>query len=112
MLLTGDAEVAEERWLIDRWGPDGLRADVLKAGHHGSRTSSSAAFLDAVRPRVAVISSGAGNIYRHPHQATLDAFAERGVVVARTDELGTVVVSTDGVRLRIAGADGAWVVPW
>jgi competence protein ComEC len=112
MLLTGDAEIAEERWLIDRWGPQGLRADVLKAGHHGSRTSSSAAFLDAVRPRVAVVSAGAGNIYRHPHQATLDAFAERGVVVARTDELGTVVVSTDGVRLRIAGADGAWVVPW
>jgi competence protein ComEC len=111
MLLTGDAEVDEERWLVERWGAAGLRADVLKAGHHGSRTSSSAPFLDAVRPRLAIISSGAGNVYRHPHQATLDAFAGRRVIVARTDELGSVVVSTDGRRIRLAGADGAWTVP-
>jgi competence protein ComEC len=111
MLLTGDAEAGEEEWLIGRWGADGLRADVLKAGHHGSTSSSSAPFLDAVRPRLAIVSSGAGNMYKHPHPETLEAFAARGVIVARTDELGSIVVSTDGRRLRLAGADGAWTIP-
>lgn len=111
MLLTGDAEVAQERWLVSRWGAAGLRADVLKAGHHGSRTSSTPVFLDAVQPRLAVISVGAGNTYRHPSAQVLDAFTERDALVLRTDELGSVVVSTDGRRIRVAGGDGRWVVP-
>jgi competence protein ComEC len=108
MLLTGDAEDDEEAWLLERWGGPALRADVLKAGHHGSRSSSTPPFLDAVRPRIAVVSVGAGNGYGHPHAGVLDAFAARGTVVLRTDELGSVVVSTDGRRIRVAGADGAW----
>jgi competence protein ComEC len=111
MLLTGDAEVAEEAWMVERWGVDVLRADVLKAGHHGSRTSSTPVFLDAVRPRIAVVSVGAGNGYGHPHATVMSSFAERGVVVLRTDELGSVVVSTNGRRIKVAGGDGAWVVP-
>ncbi|HKS07718.1 MAG TPA: DNA internalization-related competence protein ComEC/Rec2 [Gemmatimonadaceae bacterium] len=110
MLLTGDAEDAEERWLVEEWG-DALHADVLKAGHHGSRTSSTPEFLDAVRARIAVVSVGAGNSYGHPHRDVIDAFAARGMIVLRTDQLGSVVVSTDGRRIKVAGSDGAWVVP-
>lgn len=111
MLLTGDAETAEEQWLVDRWGADGLRADVLKAGHHGSHTSSTAPLLDAVRARIVVVSVGAGNMYGHPHADVLAAFADRGMIVLRTDELGSVIVSSDGRRLKVAGGDGAWVLP-
>jgi competence protein ComEC len=110
MLLTGDAEVGEERWLVDRWGEE-LNADVLKVGHHGSHTSSTPPFLDAVRARIAVVSVGAGNSYGHPHTDVLDALAMRRMVVLRTDQLGSLVISTDGHRIKVAGSDGAWVVP-
>ena len=110
VLLTGDAEDDEERWLVERWADD-LRADVLKVGHHGSHSSSTPAFLDAVRARLAVISVGAGNSYGHPHRDVLHAFAERGMIALRTDELGSIVVSTDGKRVKVSGGDGAWVIP-
>ena len=94
-LLPGDAEREEERWLVERWGRE-LRADVLKVGHHGSGTSSGTAFLDAVRPRIAVVSVGAGNGYGHPSPRVLADLAGRGVAVYRTDVLGTIVLRTDG----------------
>jgi competence protein ComEC len=109
-LLTGDAERTEEQWLVDRWG-DALRADVLKAGHHGSRTSSTPPILDAVRPRLAAISVGAGNMYGHPSPPVLQALAERGIVTLRTDLLGSIVIASDGRHLRVAGRDGRWAVP-
>jgi beta-lactamase superfamily II metal-dependent hydrolase len=65
-LLTGDAEANEEQWILANTDPDLLRADVLKLGHHGSRTSSTSPFLDAVAPRLGVVSVGAGNTYGHP----------------------------------------------
>lgn len=111
MLLMGDAQAGEEEWIESEWPRDSLRADVLKVGHHGSQSSSTPAFLDAVRPRVAVISVGAGNSYGHPHRRTLDALAERHVLVLRTDQLGSIVVATDGHRIRVAGGDGTWMVP-
>ncbi len=110
-LLTGDAEAAEERWIVERWGAHALRADVLKAAHHGSRTSSTDAWLDAVRPRLALISVGAGNTFGHPHPTVLTRFAERGILALRTDELGSMVIASDGQRLRIAGRDGRFSVP-
>ncbi len=110
-LLTGDAEAAEERWMLERWGRDALRADVLKAAHHGSRTSSTEPLLDAVRPRLALISVGAGNTFGHPHPSVLTRYAERGIVALRTDELGSIVVASDGRRLRVAGRDGRFIVP-
>jgi competence protein ComEC len=109
-LLTGDAERTEEQWLVDRWG-DALRADVLKAGHHGSRTSSTPPILDAVRPRLAAISVGAGNMYGHPSPPVLQALAERGIVTLRTDLLGSIVIASDGRHLRVAGRDSRWAVP-
>jgi competence protein ComEC len=106
-LLVGDAERAEEDWLLQRYGEE-LHADVLKVAHHGSSTSSSDAFLDAVRPEVAVISVGARNIYGHPSLDVLHALARVGAEVLRTDEAGTVVISTDGVRLDIEAKGERW----
>lgn len=107
-LLTGDAEAPEERWLLDRRAP--LRADVLKVAHHGSRTSSTAAFLDAVRPAVALVSVGAGNMYRLPNREVLDALEARGAMVLRTDELGSVIVRTDGRDIRVEANEAEWAV--
>ncbi|HEU0014764.1 MAG TPA: hypothetical protein VFQ45_13845, partial [Longimicrobium sp.] len=93
-LLTGDASQGVEAALAARYG-DGLRADVLKAGHHGSRTASSPAFLDRVRPELVVVSAGARNRYGHPHREVLDRLARRRIPVARTDLDGTVSIEVD-----------------
>ena len=96
-LFTGDVEAAGERALMAS-GQD-LSADVLKLGHHGSRTSSTAAFLDAVSPMAAVITAGAGNQFGHPHGEVLVRLYERGIMVYRTDLIGTVVMASDGDRI-------------
>lgn len=93
-LLTGDAETPVEEILLDSGAE--LSAEVLKCGHHGSSSSTSAAFLRAVNPAVAVISCGADNDYGHPHAETLEALGASGCMVMRTDEDGTVAVVTDG----------------
>lgn len=107
-LGTGDAGAAEERRILDRWPADSLRADVLKVGHHGSRTATSGPWLAAVRPEVAVISAGAGNPYGHPHPATLARLRAGAGRVWRTDRDGTlcVEVGPEG-RWRIRGEE-AW----
>lgn len=106
-LLVGDAERPEEDWLVARYG-DSLHADVLKVGHHGSSTSSSDEFLDAVRPHVALVSVGLGNSYGHPSAAVMATLAARGAQVLRTDRLGTVVVRTDGQRLWVDADGETW----
>ena len=108
-LLVGDAERAEEDWLLE-WHRDELRADVLKVGHHGSSTSTSDAFLAAVHPDVAVISVGAGNKYGHPSIDVLRALARVGAQVLRTDEAGTVIVRTNGSRIEIEANGDKWQV--
>lgn len=103
-LLTGDAEKESEKEMIDA-GED-LRADVLKCGHHGSSTSSSAAFLKAVRPSYAIISCGKNNDYGHPHQETIKKLKLMGCTYLRTDTLGTIVASTDGEYLSFSTDKG------
>jgi competence protein ComEC len=103
-LSVGDAEAAEEGWLLDH-ARDNLAADVLKVGHHGSSTSSSDEFLSAVHPSAAIISVGADNIYGHPSADVLAALARVGARVVRTDERGTIIVRTDG-RAIILEAEG------
>ena len=96
-LFTGDAGEDAER---DMLGTDiGLSADVLKAGHHGSRTSTSGKFFEAVSPSCAVISCGEDNSYGHPHAETLNTFRMNGVKVYRTDEDGTIVAVSDGKKV-------------
>lgn len=103
-LLTGDAEKQSEKEMIDS-GAD-LRATVLKCGHHGSSSSSTAAFLKAVRPSYAVISCGRDNDYGHPHKETLKKLSLLSCAVYRTDELGTIVAATDGKGITFTTADG------
>ena len=93
-LFTGDCEAACEQEMIDA-GVD-LDVDILKVGHHGSSTSSSEAFLDAVSPEVAVISCGLDNEYGHPHDETLEKLDAIGCDVLRTDLNGDITISTDG----------------
>jgi competence protein ComEC len=106
-LLVGDAERAEEDWLLAR-NPTELHADVLKVGHHGSSTSSSDEFLAAVHPALAVISVGAGNKYGHPSGDVIRALARVGAEVLRTDEAGTIVVRSDGVHIEVEAKGEKW----
>lgn len=93
-LFTGDAEEEAENDLVN--GEYLKDVDVYHVGHHGSRSSSSSAFMDVILPEYAVISCGEDNSYGHPHAQTLNAFRSMGVSVYRTDEQGVIVVSSDG----------------
>lgn len=98
-LFTGDLErEAEQRMLAQGL----LRpVDVLKAAHHGSRTSTTQSFVDAVRPSVAIVSSGAQNRYGHPAPEVIRRLERAGVRVLRTDAHGGIIVSTDGQSLSV-----------
>jgi competence protein ComEC len=112
MLLTGDAETEQEEWLVQRWG-DALRATVLKVGHHGSRTSSTEALLDAAQPQIALISVGAGNSYGHPAPSVMDALRAHGADILRTDRDGAIVLRSDGRTVHLETRHTRWthVVP-
>lgn len=96
-LFTGDAGEDAEQDMLDSGAA--LSADVYHVGHHGSKTSTSADFLEAVNPTYAVISCAEGNEYGHPHAQTLNALRAKGVKVYRTDEAGTIIASSDGKKL-------------
>ena len=101
-VLCGDAESDSEEAMVES-GLD-LKADVLKAGHHGSSTSTSDAFLAAVNPDYAVISCGKDNSYGHPHQETMDKLNAADISIFRTDEQGTVVAVSDGSSITWSSA--------
>lgn len=101
-LFTGDMEQKAEGDLLES-GAD-VRADVLKAGHHGSPTSSSEAFLTAVQPSVAIISVGADNDYGHPTEAALNRLSACGIPVYRTDLLGEIIAVSDGKTVTMTTA--------
>lgn len=98
-LLTGDMEKKIEEQLFYEGAL--THADVLKVGHHGSRTSSTRDLLDAVHPAFGVISVGYENSYGHPHPLTIDALSERHIGVYRTDERGLVRFLSDGKHIRV-----------
>ena len=102
-LFTGDAEAMSEYMMVDSGIP--LQADVLKVGHHGSRSSSTQEFIEAVMPRYSVISCGKENPYGHPHQEVLDVLA--GSTILRTDILGTIVMHSDGETISFDMRDGS-----
>lgn len=97
-MLTGDAPASIEEWLVTLDGA-ALESDVLKAGHHGSRTSTSEAWLAAVRPGLVVISAGEGNSYGHPHQEVVERIEATGATLATTFD-GAVTLVSDGVGVR------------
>jgi competence protein ComEC len=99
-LLTGDAEALEERDLVNT-RPGALRADLLKAGHHGSRTSTGEALLDAVAPTWVTLSAGVRNRFGHPHAPVLERLERRGIAAVRLDRSGGFSWSTDGSRQSV-----------
>ncbi len=99
IVLPGDIEAGGEAAVAEGLAPAALRA--LQAPHHGSGSSSGAAFIKAAGPTVAVISAGRGNRYGHPHRAVLDRFADAAVPVFRTDRDGAITVEFDGRRMRV-----------
>jgi competence protein ComEC len=110
ILLTGDAEREVEARLARRLGRQ-LRADVLKVGHHGSSTSTTASLIEQVAPRVALVSVGAGNRYGHPSPDVLRALEKGGTHVLRTDDVGSIVVSIDGsAQLHVSAEDTHWTL--
>jgi competence protein ComEC len=98
-LLTGDMEKKIEEQLYR----EGVltHSDVLKVGHHGSRTSTTPDLLEAVHPAFGLISAGFENSYGHPHPFTLAALQHRRVAISRTDEHGLITISSDGKRIRV-----------
>jgi beta-lactamase superfamily II metal-dependent hydrolase len=97
-LLTGDAESPAEARMISTYN---CSAYVLKVGHHGSGSASSAAFLKAIMPHIAVISVGASNTYGHPAAQTLARLAAVNATVYRTDMQGTIIVTTNGQTVDV-----------
>lgn len=98
-LLPGDAEEEAERKIVKRYGPL-LGSDVLKAGHHGSITSSSSEFLGRVRPRFAIISVGRNNKFRHPSQVVIERMQRISTGTIRTDQEAAVVLQSDGYEVK------------
>ncbi len=100
VMFTGDAPDEIEKYLVSLDGKN-LKSDVLKAGHHGSRTSTSPEFVGFVSPSIAIISDGKGNKYGHPHQETLDTLEKFGVKIFRTDLLGAIILKSDGESILV-----------
>ena len=103
-LFAGDAEAHAETRLLAAGAR--LRADVLKVGHHGSRTSSSPQFLQAVGPQLAVISAGAANRFGHPHAEVLERLHAAGARILALAENGGTIVGSDGTSLTIESWSG------
>lgn len=102
IMITGDLLEEDELEMIEHYkGTDVLDCDILKVAHHGSKSSSSEEFLDAVTPEIAVIQVGLHNFYGHPHPQTLERLAERGIEVYRTDTNGAVGIDIRRGRLYV-----------
>jgi competence protein ComEC len=105
-MLMGDAEAVSEKEILAK-GFD-IKADLLKIGHHGSSSSTTQEFLNAVNPKYAVISVAKGNDYEHPHKPTMDKLKAKGIKVYRTDELGTIVATSDGKSITFNTKEGSY----
>lgn len=97
-LFTGDSERPVEAELIYNKSKN-LKADILKVGHHGSRNGTSNEFLKAVNPSVAVIQCGKDNSYGHPHKEAIDRLENANIEILRTDEVGSIILRTDGTNI-------------
>ncbi|HEY6118488.1 MAG TPA: hypothetical protein VIV66_00945, partial [Pyrinomonadaceae bacterium] len=98
-LFTGDLESAGEAAVIR--GEEHLHADVVKVGHHGSKTSSTAMFVNAVHPAFAIISVGQRSMFGHPNKEVVERWRMTGATVLTTGNCGTITVSTNGNDLRL-----------
>lgn len=101
IMLTGDSTSETERVVMEGNSTEEIKSTILKVGHHGSRTSTSPNFVEAVSPMFALISNGKDNSYGHPHKETLETLTASGVEILRTDTSGTLVLKSDGNKLFI-----------
>ena len=102
VMVTGDLLEEDEHEMVSCYeGTDTLRCDILKVAHHGSKSSSSEEFLDAAKPKIAVIQAGRNNFYGHPHKQTLERLEKRGIQVFRTDINGAVGIDIHTNRLAV-----------
>ena len=108
-MFDGDAESISETEMLNK-GFD-VKADVLKVGHHGSNSSTSAEFLKKVSPKYAVISVGKDNDYGHPNKETMERLKDSGIVVYRTDECGTIICTSDGNNISFNSNPGSYNSP-
>lgn len=99
-MLTGDAPSSIEAYLVKMYGEE-LQSEVLKLGHHGSKTSSSELFLDVVKPRYAVVSTGKDNSYGHPHPSVVDAVSARNITFMNTAHEGSITFVTNGTDIWV-----------
>lgn len=97
-LLTGDSPTQIEEYLVGTRGTE-LESDVLKAGHHGSYTSSAEIFVSTVQPKYVIFSSGKDNSYGHPHKEVTDRFTAHNVLQKNTAESGSIFSVSDGVEV-------------
>lgn len=95
VLLTGDSPSAIERYLVEIDGT-ALRSEILKVGHHGSRTSTDSQFLEMVKPRYGIISAGKDNDYGHPHKEVMETLSLYNVETLNTADVGRITIESDG----------------
>lgn len=89
--MTGDAENQIEKELLR--ADEDVKATILKVGHHGSNTATTQEFLDAIKPKYALISCGQNNKFNHPSKEVVDRLDKQNVSIVRTDELGTIMIT-------------------
>lgn len=99
-IFTGDAEKVVEEEVVKKYANE-LKADVIKFGHHGSSTSSTKEFIEAISPKYGIISCGVDNSYGHPHKETLKIIDEMGIEAYRTDKQGQITITSDGNNIEI-----------
>lgn len=97
-LFTGDTTNTIESLILEK----DIQADVLKIGHHGSKTSTSKEFLNKVNPKYAILSVGKNNNYNHPHSTTLNKLKEKNIKTYRTDQSGSIIIQSDGEHFQIS----------
>lgn len=97
-IFMGDAQKLSEKEILSNYTD--IQSDVIKIGHHGSRTSSSEEFIKAVNPKLAIISCGLNNDYGHPHKPTLDLLNSLNIKLFRTDKKGTIILTSDGKKIK------------
>jgi competence protein ComEC len=104
IVLTGDIGKEVEHGVVSSLRPAPLR--IVKVPHHGSRSSSTLEFVDALKPRVAIVSAGRGNRFGHPAAAVIDRYRRTGAEIFRTDQDGAVMVETDGAGVNVTTFTG------
>lgn len=107
ILGMGDAENLSENEILNN--NNDIQAQILKIGHHGSNTSTSKEFLNAVNPQYAIISAKTGNIYNHPSKKVMNLLEDNNIDVYRTDELGTIVMTTNGKDIKFDKEPGDYL---